>query len=347
MTPVVVAKKRKKIPKEGAGSGLTWGETRVIRHAVARSGAQAALRLKKTSPHREKLTSLFEMGLLKILPLELAKLLLFQALFILMVSASTHHRSFVVSTILSHVSNVPQSHIHCSCCVLLFAIKMVQEANYTRLCETKSILTVNGQYPGPTIYAHKFDTVIVKVYNKASINVTLHWHGVKQFRNPWSDGPEYITQCPLRPGTSFAYELVFTNEEGTVWWHAHSDWTRATVHGVIIVRPPIGKSRPYKKPYMDVPIILGNPEFVFLRFIWTSASVGKLKSPGMLIGPRLEIPTETLMAMPLPLTCTEEFCWAYTLDQQDSLLDPTVIQVARPSRSYYLVARASHFSIWP
>ena len=25
-------------------------------------------------------------------------------------------------------------------------------------------------------------------------------HGVKQPRNPWSDGPVYITQCPIKPG---------------------------------------------------------------------------------------------------------------------------------------------------
>lgn len=25
-------------------------------------------------------------------------------------------------------------------------------------------------------------------------------HGVKQPRNPWGDGPEYITQCPIKPG---------------------------------------------------------------------------------------------------------------------------------------------------
>jgi hypothetical protein len=62
-------------------------------------------------------------------------------------------------------------------------------------------------------------------------------HGVKQPRNPWSDGPENITQCPIKPGKNFTQEIIFSDEEGTLWWHAHSDWTRATVHGAIIISP--------------------------------------------------------------------------------------------------------------
>ncbi|KAM7514629.1 hypothetical protein LguiA_004212 [Lonicera macranthoides] len=77
---------------------------------------------------------------------------------------------------------------------------VVNETPYTRLCSTKNILTVNGQYPGPTLYAHRGDTLVVDVYNRGDQNITIHWHGVKQQRNPWSDGPEYITQCPIQPG---------------------------------------------------------------------------------------------------------------------------------------------------
>ncbi|KAK1290732.1 Laccase-15 [Acorus calamus] len=82
-------------------------------------------------------------------------------------------------------------------------------------------------------------------------------HGVKQPRNPWSDGPAYITQCPIRPGSSFRYKIVFSTEEGTVWWHAHNDWTRATVHGAIIVQPPLGRPYPFPTPNAETSIILG------------------------------------------------------------------------------------------
>ncbi|PIM97572.1 Multicopper oxidase [Handroanthus impetiginosus] len=134
---------------------------------------------------------------------------------------------------------------------------VVKEASYKRLCQRKRILTVNGKFPGPIIKVHKGDTTVVDVFNRGKYNITLHWHGVKQPRNPWTDGPEYITQCPIQPGHKFSQKVIFSKEEGTLWWHAHSDWSRATVHGAIIVYPKHGTSYPFPKPHKEVPIILG------------------------------------------------------------------------------------------
>ncbi|XP_057775771.1 laccase-14-like [Salvia miltiorrhiza] len=134
---------------------------------------------------------------------------------------------------------------------------VLQDAPYTRLCGSKSILTVNGKFPGPTIYARVGDTVIVDVINRASENITIHWHGVKQPRNPWSDGPAYITQCPIRPGTNFSQRIVLSDEIGTLWWHAHIEWFRATVYGALVVLPNLGDQYPFPKPAAEIPIILG------------------------------------------------------------------------------------------
>ena len=76
-------------------------------------------------------------------------------------------------------------------------------------------------------------------------------------RYPWTDGPEYITQCPIQPGSKFSQKIVLSSEEGTLWWHAHSDWTRATVHGAIIVYPKNETMYPFHKPNAEVLIILG------------------------------------------------------------------------------------------
>ncbi|KAK9283601.1 hypothetical protein L1049_011850 [Liquidambar formosana] len=119
------------------------------------------------------------------------------------------------------------------------------DTSFTRLCSTKKMLTVNGGFPGPEIRVRKGDTVKVNVFNNANYSITLHWHGLKQPRNPWSDGPEYVTQCPIKPYGNFTQELIFSDEEGTIWWHAHSDWSRATVHGAIVVYPPEGTPYPY------------------------------------------------------------------------------------------------------
>ncbi|XP_059658803.1 laccase-14-like [Cornus florida] len=135
---------------------------------------------------------------------------------------------------------------------------VLKETSYTRLCSTKNILTVNGLFPGPALHVHKGDRLTVNVQNQGNYNVTIHWHGVKQPRNPWSDGPVYVTQCPIKPGANFSYEIMFSTEEGTLWWHAHSDWSPATVHGPIIIHPKIGTNYPFPKPYAEFPIVLSS-----------------------------------------------------------------------------------------
>ena len=47
--------------------------------------------------------------------------------------------------------------------------------NETKLCSTKSFVSVNGKFPGPTLYAREDDTVIVTVTNYVEHNVTIHW----------------------------------------------------------------------------------------------------------------------------------------------------------------------------
>ena len=81
---------------------------------------------------------------------------------------------------------------------------------------------------------------------------------MKQPRNPWSDGPDHITQCQIQPGTSFTQKVIFSeDQEGTLWRHAHSDWTRATVHGAIVVLPAEGTTYPFPQPDGEEVIVLG------------------------------------------------------------------------------------------
>ncbi|EEE58886.1 hypothetical protein OsJ_10502 [Oryza sativa Japonica Group] len=132
----------------------------------------------------------------------------------------------------------------------------VQETLVKRLCNTQKIITVNGQFPGPTIEVYDGDTVAIRAVNMARYNVTLHWHGLRQLRNGWADGPEFVTQCPIRPGGSYTYRFAIQGQEGTLWWHAHSSWLRATVHGALLIRPRPGVPYPFPKPQSEFPIIL-------------------------------------------------------------------------------------------
>ncbi|KAK4419051.1 Laccase-17 [Sesamum alatum] len=135
-----------------------------------------------------------------------------------------------------------------------FDIKM---QSVTRLCQKKSIVTVNGQFPGPTITAREGDRLLIKVVNNVQYNVSIHWHGVRQLRSGWADGPAYITQCPIQTGQSYVYNFTVTGQRGTLFWHAHISWLRVTLYGPIVILPKRGVPYPFPQPYKEVPIIFG------------------------------------------------------------------------------------------
>jgi FtsP/CotA-like multicopper oxidase with cupredoxin domain len=82
-------------------------------------------------------------------------------------------------------------------------------------------------------------------------------HGIRQLRTGWADGPAYITQCPLQPGQNFVYNFTITGQRGTLLWHAHILWLRATVHGAIVILPKRGVPYPFPTPRKEKVIILG------------------------------------------------------------------------------------------
>ncbi|VAH08065.1 unnamed protein product [Triticum turgidum subsp. durum] len=111
----------------------------------------------------------------------------------------------------------------------------VTMATVTRLCTTKSIPTVNGRFPGPRITVREGDRLVVNVHNNINNNV---------------------------------------GQRGTLWWHAHFSWLRATLHGPLVILPPRGVPYPFPKPYREVPLMLGewfnaDPEAVIKQALQT------------------------------------------------------------------------------
>ncbi|XAR58873.1 Laccase [Bertholletia excelsa] len=154
---------------------------------------------------------------------------------------------------------------------------VLQETPVKRLCRTHHIITVNGQYPGPTIEVRDGDSLVFSVLNRGRYNATIHWHGIRQIGTQWADGPEYVTQCPIQPGASYIYRFTIINQEGTFWWHAHSKWLRATVFGALIIHPKLGVPYPFPKPNLEVPIVLGewwdrDPISVLRQALFTGAA---------------------------------------------------------------------------
>ncbi|GMP34698.1 hypothetical protein CsSME_00007463 [Camellia sinensis var. sinensis] len=76
-------------------------------------------------------------------------------------------------------------------------------------------------------------------------------------RTVWADCPEFVTQCPIRPRKSYTYRFTIQGQEGTLWWHAHSLWLRATVYGALIIHPKEGSSYPFPKPKRETALVLG------------------------------------------------------------------------------------------
>ncbi|KAJ4910463.1 Laccase-17 [Raphanus sativus] len=129
--------------------------------------------------------------------------------------------------------------------------------NVTRLCHTKSLVSVNGKFPGPKIFAREGDQLLIKVVNHVPNNISLHWHGIRQLRSGWADGPAYITQCSIQTGQSYVYNYTIVGQRGTLWYHAHISWLRATVYGPLIILPKHGVPYPFPKPHKEVPMVFG------------------------------------------------------------------------------------------
>ncbi len=78
----------------------------------------------------------------------------------------------------------------------------------------------NGQTPGPTIEAVEGDRVRILATNKLPEPTAVHWHGV--ILPSGMDGIAGLTQRPIPPGDTFAYEFTL-KQHGTQMYHSHGD----------------------------------------------------------------------------------------------------------------------------
>ncbi|KAI0387417.1 putative multicopper oxidase [Hypomontagnella monticulosa] len=85
----------------------------------------------------------------------------------------------------------------------------------------KSMITIDGQFPGPMIEVNEGDVVEVSVQNLASNATAIHWHGIFQNGTNWMDGAAGVTQCPIAPGASYQYKFNVTGQSGTYFYHGH------------------------------------------------------------------------------------------------------------------------------
>ena len=102
---------------------------------------------------------------------------------------------------------------------------------------SEGIVVVNGITPGPALIVNAGQTIVVEVSNDLSVEVTsIHWHGLPQSGTPWMDGVPGVSQCPILPGSTYAYTFN-ASPAGTFWYHSHTgDQRTKGAYGALVIR---------------------------------------------------------------------------------------------------------------
>lgn len=74
------------------------------------------------------------------------------------------------------------------------------------------------------------------------------------------------------------YNFSVPGQRGTLFWHAHFSWLRATVYGPIVILPKRGVPYPFPKPYKAVNIIFGNINLDFMIYNYIYMNIKILRS---------------------------------------------------------------------
>ncbi len=147
-------------------------------------------------------------------------------------------------------------------------------------------LGYNGQWPGPTIRVTQGDKVRVLFTNNLNETTGVHFHGV-EFEDFFQDGVPFVTQLPIVPGQTYAYEFV-AQTAGSLMYHSHHNATDQVGRGLLgafIVDPkpePVKYDREYVWISNDelggftinghgfpavVPVLAAKDETVRIRFM--------------------------------------------------------------------------------
>lgn len=104
----------------------------------------------------------------------------------------------------------------------------------------------NRQVPGPRLAITQGDRVRINVKNSLQEPTSVHWHGLAVPNG--MDGASDVTQPPIAPGETFAYE--FTAEQaGTYFYHSHAQADRQQALGLYGALIVAAREAPTVSPY--------------------------------------------------------------------------------------------------
>jgi CopA family copper-resistance protein len=117
--------------------------------------------------------------------------------------------------------------------------------NYTG--RERPATALNGSVPGPILRWREGDRVTLRVTNHLAHDSSIHWHGIILPAN--MDGVPGISFDGIKPGETFTYQFD-VRQNGTFWYHSHSDFQEQTgMYGAIVIEPsgrdPVSSDRDY------------------------------------------------------------------------------------------------------
>jgi len=92
-------------------------------------------------------------------------------------------------------------------------------------------LGYNKSWPGPTIRVNQGDKIRVEFTNNLKETTGVHFHGV-EFDDFFQDGVPFVTQLPIVPGQTYAYEFTASNA-GSLMYHSHHNATDQVGRGLL------------------------------------------------------------------------------------------------------------------
>ena len=98
-------------------------------------------------------------------------------------------------------------------------------------------ITVNGQFPAPTLEFEEGDEAVIRVHNQLKKQDTsVHWHGL--LLPGLMDGvPGFNQFTGIKPNQDFVYRFKI-RQSGTYWYHAHSKGQEQDgLYGSLIIYP--------------------------------------------------------------------------------------------------------------
>jgi FtsP/CotA-like multicopper oxidase with cupredoxin domain len=158
-------------------------------------------------------------------------------------------------------------------------------------------------FPPPILRVKRGEPLRARLVNRLPEHTTIHWHGIRLPN--LMDGVPYLTQPPVEPGASFAYDFR-PPDAGTFWYHPHCNGVEQMARGlmgVLVVENPDDPSFDADLVclYRDWPVDAagGVTTFTTDEGAGRAGTMGSLHTVNGAVQPVIDVPTGGLVRLRL------------------------------------------------